>query len=146
MSNRKKWTITIALLVIGGVLYALGYHSYDCCLPQPAVVNGGSCAYDSVMEPAKIVYARKGSTHVIIRVAVKGSDGWADTLQLDRNPPYKMLTLQDYEASGIREGDSIFCKHLAITSGDCTPDIYSFDWKKFTSRLPGNAKNQPAGH
>lgn len=147
MRNRKKWIIAIVLLFTGGVLYAWRrYISYNCCMPQPVIVRGGLCTCDSVMEPAKIVYVMKGGTHVIIRVAVTRSGGWADTLQLNREPLYKLLTLQEYEASCIREGDSIACKHLTIVRGDCSPDVFYFDWKKFASPQANKTKKQALVH
>ena len=82
----------------------------------------------------------KDSTHVRVRLAVTRVDGRIDTVELDRQPPYMMLTRQNYEASGLREGDSISCKHFKIRSGGCSPETFWFAWEKFG--IPGVTKTK----
>jgi hypothetical protein len=142
MNKRKKWLITVTvLLFIAGALYAWErYTSYVCCIPRPITLGEFNCTYDTALVPAKIVYVWKDSTHVRVRLAVTRVDGRIDSVYLERQPPYMMLSRQNYEASGLREGDSIACRHLIIRSGDCSPETFWFAWEKFVA--PGEKKTK----
>ena len=115
------------------------YFYYRCCTPPPYLA-GGPCYYDTLLVPAKIVAVRADAGYVMVRVAVVTVHGQLDTLELQRQPPFRTLTLQQYDSSGLRKGDSILCKHFKISSGNCSPDIFWFAWERFTPIPAGKPK------
>jgi hypothetical protein len=148
MNKRKKWLITVTvLLFIAGALYAWDrYNSYHCCTPRPITIGEFNCVYDTALVPARIVDVWKDSTHVRVKLSVTRADGRIDSVYLERQPPYIMLSRQNYEASGLREGDSIACRHLTIRSGDCSPETFWFAWEKFVATGVKKTKKHSVVH